>query len=397
MKHLLLTIFLICFFFGLKAQNNKVVGFLPHYRFDYVDDINFEAITHLNLAFANPNMNGDLSFENAPIAYTINKAKENDVKVFISLAGGYLTPEWDAAWQQLMKEENRSDYIHKIVTYVLDNNCDGVDVDLEWQYVNNLYSPFVNDLIDSLHSHDLVCSASLPGTYRYPEITDKTLDKLDWVNMMVYDLTGPWDPNNAGPHSPFSFAENSLFYWNNQGLINEKLTLGMPFYGYDFTNSQSVSAYTYRYIVSLDNENANYDQAGEIYYNGIPTIKAKTQFALEEELLGVMIWELGQDSYDEFSLLDAIDEVIQDNLTSTATTEFKEPSIYPNPFSQNLTIEAEFPFHFQLFDMQGMLFQSSSTPQKTHSIETHTLQVGMYVIRLKMNDKTIVKTISKQY
>jgi len=137
--HMKPYVLLFLFFFisfGLEAQNPYVVGFLPHYRFDHTDDINFEALTHLNLAFANPNMEGDLSFENAPIAYTINKAKENDVKVFISLAGGYLTPAWDLAWQHLMKEENRSAFIHKIVKYVEGNNADGVDLDLEWQYVN---------------------------------------------------------------------------------------------------------------------------------------------------------------------------------------------------------------------------------------------------------------------
>ena len=111
MKFWISIFFLITITFGLKAQNSNVVGFLPHYRFDYTDDINFEAITHLNLAFANPDMEGNLSFENAPIAYTINKAKQHDVKVFISLAGGYLTPEWDLAWTNLMKEENRSEYI----------------------------------------------------------------------------------------------------------------------------------------------------------------------------------------------------------------------------------------------------------------------------------------------
>lgn len=396
MKYILVIVFFFSFVFGLKAQNQKVVGFLPHYRFDHVDDINFDALTHLNLAFANPDMEGNLSFENAPIAYTINKAKASDVKVFISLAGGYLTPEWDAAWQNLMKEENRSDYIHKIVNYVINNNTDGVDVDLEWQYVTDLYSPFVDELIDSLHAHDLECSASLPGTYRYPEITDTTLDKLDWVNMMVYDLTGPWAPNNPGPHSPFSFAENSLFYWNGQGMPNEKLTLGMPFYGYDFGNPNGVSAYTYRYIVSLNEENAQVDQVDEIYYNGIPTIKTKTQYAIDEGLLGVMMWELGQDSYDELSLLDAINEVIQDNVSSVTSETINNILIYPNPFNTKINLKGEEFFDFEILDMQGKIFFTSDYSSDQYIIESLDLPNGMYIVRLITKNKSLVKTIVKQ-
>ena len=382
-------------YFGLKAQNKKVVGFLPHYRFEHVNDIDFNAITHLNLAFANPDMEGNLSFENAPIAYTINQAKANDVKVFISLAGGYLTPEWDEAWSHLMKEENRSEYIHKIVKYVIYNNSDGVDVDLEWQYVTDLYSPFVDDLIDSLHAHGLECSASLPGTYRYPEISDVTLEKLDWVNMMVYDLTGPWDPGNAGPHSPFSFAESSLLYWNGEGMTNERLTLGLPFYGYNFGSSNGVSAHTYRYIVSLEVDNAFADQADEIYYNGIPTIKAKTQFAIDENLQGVMIWELGQDSYTELSLLKAIDEVMQSQATPTVDSEDIALKIYPNPFSDQLQISSDISTNLQILDMQGRLILFSERSRKEHQLITSNLNKGMYILRITTQENSIFKTLVK--
>ena len=395
MKKIFLFIVFLSFFFGLKAQNKKVVGFLPHYRFQHTDQINFKSITHLNLAFANPDMEGNLSFENAPIAYTINQAKASDVKVFISLAGGYLTSEWEAAWNHLMKEANRSDFIHKIVKYVKYNDCDGVDMDLEWQFVTDLYSPFVDDLIDSLHAHGLECSASLPGTYRYPEITDNTLQKLDWVNMMVYDLRGPWDPGNPGPHSPFSFAENSLYYWKGEGMTNDRLTLGMPFYGYDFGTS-NVSAYTYRYIVSLDENNAYQDQVDEIYYNGINTIKAKTQFAIDEDLLGVMMWELGQDSYTELSLLQAIDEVINSQATFTFEEEAIDIRIYPNPVQSELFISSDKECIYQLFDLQGRIVSMDLTKNTKHQIFTFELPKGLYHLRIQTDSGIIVKSIAKQ-
>jgi hypothetical protein len=42
-----------------------------------------------------------------------------------------------------------------------------------------------------------------------------------------------------------------------------------------------------------------------VYYNGIPTIQAKTRLALERAG-GVMVWELSQGAAGEASLLGAI-------------------------------------------------------------------------------------------
>lgn len=48
------------------------------------------------------------------------------------------------------------------------------------------------------------------------------------------------------------------------------------------------------------------DEAGGWYFNGIGTMRAKTRFAQTRKLRGVMLWELGQDSADETSLLRAV-------------------------------------------------------------------------------------------
>ena len=46
------------------------------------------------------------------------------------------------------------------------------------------------------------------------------------------------------------------------------------------------------------------DQVGEtIWYNGIPTIEAKTKYAIDRKLAGIMIWSLDNDVKGEKSLL----------------------------------------------------------------------------------------------
>jgi GH18 family chitinase len=127
---------------------------------------------------------------------------------------------------------------------------------------------------------------------------------------MAYDLTGFWNPDKPGPHSPYSFAEQSIAYWEQQGLSKEKMTLGLPFYGYDFTDLTKIPSVTFREMVERDNSFAYKDAVGKIHYNGIPTIENKTRLALEG-LGGIMIWEIGQDHFGNYSLLDRIYKVIQ--------------------------------------------------------------------------------------
>lgn len=75
--------------------------------------------------------------------------------VFIALGGGALGPEWELAWRHHLLEGYRSAFIHNIVNYVKGNDLDGVDMDLEWNYVDEHYSPFIIELSDSLKSYGL--------------------------------------------------------------------------------------------------------------------------------------------------------------------------------------------------------------------------------------------------
>lgn len=321
------------------AQSFKVIGYLPYYRFSWLNDIEFERLTHVNIAFANPDELGNLSVEGTNITPAIAKAHASGCKVFISLAGGYLSPEHDANWNHLCQPANRPAFIQKIVEYVQNNQLDGVDVDLEWQYVQSWYSPFVLELKAALAPLGIPLTAALPGSYRYPQISAAALDAYDWINMMVYDLRGPWDPSNPGQHAPYDWAEDCIDYWQNQGVVSQKLTLGVPFYGYDF-NESPVSSFTFRGIVNQDPANAFLDHVDQKWWNGIPTIQAKTELALDE-VAGIMIWEIGQDAFGaniEYSLLRAIDEVVDAAASSVAEVPGGRLQVYPNPVADKLIL-----------------------------------------------------------
>ncbi len=183
------------------SQQFKSIGYLPYYRFDLIDQIQLEKLTHLNVAFANPDEFGNLSVNDIDIDPIVNRAHSAGLQVFISLGGGGAS---FTNWENLIRPQNRSEFIQKIIKYTHENNMQGIDVDLEWGNVNIDYSDFVLELNDSIDKYDLILTAALPGTYRYPEISDAALAAYDWINLMAYDLTGPWAPNNPGPHSPYS-------------------------------------------------------------------------------------------------------------------------------------------------------------------------------------------------
>lgn len=380
------TFFFLLSTFFLSAQPGfKVVGYLPTYRFSHLNDLRLDRCTHVNIAFANPDLQGNLMTEGVSITPVVNAAHQQGAEVFISLAGGYLTPAWKAAWDTLLQPANRAAFIQKIVQYALDYNLQGVDVDLEWQYVNSLYSPFVLELKPALAAHNLKMTAALPGSYRYPQISNAALAAFDWINMMIYDLRGPWDPSNPGQHSPYNWAVDCIQYWKNQGVPAGRLTLGVPFYGYDFGVSPVVS-FKFRDMVNLSTDYAYLDQVDQRYYNGIPTIQAKTQLALDE-VSGIMIWELGQDvlaaNQQQYSLLNAIDEVVR-SVVSTTSPEEAHVLLFPNPASDWVQIPgAEYA---AVFDVNGrQLLSESGSGEPSLVLSVRSLPAGLYLVQSRLN------------
>ena len=287
-------------------KSARVVGYLPSYRFDSNEKIDYCKLTHLNLAFANPGSNGKLIINDFSGVVVRARNENNNIKIYISIGGGYLTDEQASIWSNSIDiKDNRPIIINEIVNFVVDNSLDGVDVDLEWQYVTSGYSDFVIELKSALSAKGKSMTAALPGTTKFDNITEEALQTFDFINIMAYDFTGPWNPTASGQHSSYNNAVESINFWKNTGISQSKLTLGVPFYGYDFSNSSNVTSFTFGQMVSTNNSYSEIDNVDMKFYNGRPTIKSKVKLA-SEQVSGIMIWELGQDSFSDYSLLKTI-------------------------------------------------------------------------------------------
>ncbi|WET02122.1 glycosyl hydrolase family 18 protein [Flavobacterium sp. YJ01] len=291
----------------VKKKTARVVGYLSTDNFNKMTSIEFCKLTHLNVAFANPDKNGNIVFSgDIDALVTYAKSVNPKIVISISLAGGVISEEQAANWSWLIdKPENRPVFIQNIMNFVELHKLDGVDVDLEWDAVTVGYSGFVLELKKSIAERKKLLTAALPNNSRFQNINAAALEAFDFINIMAYDSTGPWAPNKPGQHSSFAFAKEGIDFWNKlQNVPSEKLTLGVPFYGYNFTNPEVTSA-KYSEIVAAGKQFAEQDELGKIYYNGRPTIAQKVEYAAQNTG-GIMIWELAQDSFDEYSLLDVI-------------------------------------------------------------------------------------------
>ena len=269
----------------------------------------FNKITHLNIAFINPDTSGNFNLELA-IDTLIKKAHDKDVKVLASIGGGGA----HEYYKKLLQEKNRQTFIKNLVFLINRYDLDGIDVDLEGRDIDDNYEKFVTELSATLKPLNKLTTAAIATAHK-DLLPDKALKKFDFVNVMSYDQTGPWAPARPGDHSPYQMAVDDLNYWHQQRSIpRKKLVLGLPFYGYGFGENTPVVSMNYRQIVSLY-PNAQLSDTllmpGNVimYFNNQATIKKKTQLALQKGG-GIMIWQLLGDAQGENSLLNAIYEVI---------------------------------------------------------------------------------------
>ncbi len=349
MNKILILVFLLFTQILVSAQSSKVVGYLPYYRFDLNNSIDYCKVTHLNLSFANPDSDGNLKIKSFTNIVNTARQQNPNVVICISLGGGALSAEVMQNWKNLIDiPANSPAFISKIINFVESKNLDGVDFDLEWNAVTSGYSNFVIALNDSLKAHNKLFTAALPATYRYSQITNAALQVFDFINIMAYDATGPWSPNKPGQHSSYNFAKKGIQFWKNQNVNSDKLVIGVPFYGYNFVSSSNVYSFTYAEMVNKNVAYADVDNVENAYYNGRPTIENKVELA-SNEVSGIMIWELGQDRFDEYSLLTTIhNKFTALGFTTTglcgnivSIDEISEVifKVYPNPATNIITVK----------------------------------------------------------
>jgi uncharacterized protein involved in high-affinity Fe2+ transport len=298
--------------FSLAPTSNsgpRLVGYLPDYDGSYAtfaQTLNFNKMTHLNLAFGLPpvcngtctassNMAFSLNQSNADITTLVNAAHAAGVKVILSIGGG-------GGDQQIIQFYNvglSSQLVASLNSFVTQFNLDGVDLDIEDP--NNMgtpYATFAADLISTFHPQNKIVTAAV-AEYLQSSMPTSTLLQFDFVNIMDY--------------SNLSDSQTAMAYFSSLGEPSSKMVLGVPFFG---QSADGNTEETYATILAAypgaggENEvsGGSLDGGLALYYVGDAMMAQETQ--LGAQYGGIMIWELSQDAAPPNSLL----TIIQNNL-----------------------------------------------------------------------------------
>ena len=204
---------------------------------------------------------------------------------------------------------NRQDLINSIAAYLIDNHLDGVDLDWEYpgqstrggsgnDYANLL--TFISDLRAALTPLGLMLTMAVPpflptntlgGTYpggTYPDGSTyaggtvtaadtnsyfiwygKVAGFLDWINVMTYDINGPWSAV-TGYNSPVFPANqpgcaHAAALWTTPSIGNvpfSKFMLGVAAYGHTFAGVQFPSPKAGQFPNSQFADGCNFSGAG---------------------------------------------------------------------------------------------------------------------------------------
>ena len=318
--------------------------------------VDFSALTHVIHFALVPNSNGsvDASANSVTPAYASNLiavAHSAGCKVLICVGGA----DSETGFQGATSAANRGTFINNLVSFMSLYGYDGVDVD--WEPLPssdfNQYTNFVKALrsaLDGLSPRKLLTAAAAA----YPVYGDSATaqytmfaslqGQFDQINIMTYDLSGPWPGWVTWFNSPIydgglHFPNTSTLVPSVDGAVNNflsggvapaRLGIGIAFYGYlwthgagtstggtllprqSWTTAPSASTVPYYNILGsyFQSNLYHWDTTAQAAYLSITntiatndvflsyddehTCQAKVSYARNRFLGGVMIWELRQ-------------------------------------------------------------------------------------------------------
>jgi len=287
----------------------------------------------------------------------IYQAREAGVEIYPSIGGWTLSDNFPTL---AASEAARTKFAQQCVELIKAYGFDGIDID--WEYpgyadhsgtpedkVNyTLFLKAIRDALDVLGEQEgkfYGLTAALPcGVDHIANIEiDNIMDLLTEFNLMTYDFFGTWDAKTGinaplyNPDKPDMSVDGCVKNWLDAGATPDKINIGLPFYGRSYLGSgitgkdQSFSGAadaatwtddegTPQYFniakkisefTSVRDEETKtqiaYNSKSYLSYDDELAICDKTEYALNEDLHGFIIWEISGDLMDDFStpLLDA--------------------------------------------------------------------------------------------
>src|SRR5688572_27003652 len=288
----------------VPGTSGQVVGYLPDYRYSLFNQMDLDYVTHVNYFSVGFSSTGALTAPsatfNSHLDTVVAAAHAKGVGVSITTGPGQPYAAMGAS------ATARARLVSDLKAYVLAHNLDGVDIDWEppakgVDQVN--YGLLIDDLYAAFNPIGKKITAAVnPWTKEIPVDATK---KMSWLNVMCYDF-------HYANNSTYEAATDGLLQWEYYGVAKDKLVMGTPFYGRSGTSWSDTRSKTYNAFLNDykampahgtfpgPDVDSFTDAAGATWYiNGITTIGRKMAFIRDNGFAGAMIWELGQDHWDD--------------------------------------------------------------------------------------------------
>lgn len=340
-------------------------------------EINFSGMTHLIYFAMNVGADGRpgesldpvdrYNFTSDRFRDIIPVAHAHDVEILFSIGGA---GNYNGFSRAISTSRSRTELIRTIIMLIKTYGFDGVDLDMEPIRDSDRlnYQRFVEEL--SIELDQVVTkrgarpllTAAVNGQF---SLFAQLQDYFDQINLMTYDLSGPWSGWQAWHNSPL-YSDGILFestgeqkpsadLWIdlalNAGIRPEKLGLGIDFYGYVWNGvSEPGEGWFFLTPPTLRDERggtpyrklyrefnlraARWDSVARVPYlsfwspsqfvsfDNERSIEEKVRYAAERGLGGVMIWELSA-GFVQDQLRGNVHPLLQS--VHKATTKYRPP------------------------------------------------------------------------
>lgn len=196
----------------------------------------------------------------------------------------------------------RKRFVEGISRWCMDNGFAGIDYDWEHPRGDKQIADYASLIVETKRRFDQTGLMVTVAQAVWLDLGKQTYEVVDRVHLMSY--------NHPYPQATVMKSWIDVQRVLGWGCPPGKLTLGIPFYGRNLDHE----AKPYRELIQGQKSGPTVDVIGGYAFNGADTIRAKTRYAIENGLAGIMVWELGQDAHEGASLLNAIGDGSEDNL-----------------------------------------------------------------------------------
>jgi len=213
----------------------------------------------------------------------------------------------------LMDPEVRRRTIEDIVSFVVENNFSGINIDYENipPEDRSALNSYMRELASILHSHGKIVTIDVSGktwddTSGWGGAWDyRALGEIcDYICIMCYDYH--WSGSEAGPIGPLGWLREVVKYALST-IPREKIVIGIPFYGYRWLGRNGVgltfkqALETARSVdteVFFSEEDAEYHysySSYEVWFQGAKSVELKASAVLSQGIDKIAAWRVGQE------------------------------------------------------------------------------------------------------